>query len=244
MIEFRNVSLCLNGRMILNEISFRLSVGESVLLLGNSGAGKSTILKLTLGLMQPTGGQILVFGKDIRTLPRKELMAMRRRFGMVFQEGALFDSLSVAENVGFFLKEHFSLTEEEIERRVFQTTRDLGIDQFLDYYPSNISGGMKKRVAIARAIISKPSALLYDEPTAGLDPFSACRVVELIEELQKKFQATSLIVSHEIHYFTEVVDRFIMLKDSEIAYDGAPFSEISRHYEENYQPAMCETVVA
>jgi len=144
----------------------------------------------------------------------------------------LFDSLTVEDNVAYFLKENLRMTEAEIKVRVHQTLEFLGLSRFLNYLPSQLSGGMVKRVAIARAIVSKPKALLYDEPTAGLDPISARRVVELIQHLQEKFGTTSLIVSHEIHYFLETARRMLMLKGGTIMYDGEPNLDILEYFDE------------
>ncbi len=222
MIEFKNVSLQLGGRGILRNVSFRVEKGQSVLLAGNSGVGKSTILKLILGLIKPTEGSIRVLGQEISHLPEKRLLQIRQQCGMVFQEGALFDSLTIEENVGFFLRENKKFTAEQVFHKVVEILEYLGLEQYLHYYPSQLSGGMKKRVAIARAIIANPSILLYDEPTAGLDPISANRVVELIDDLRTRMSVTSVIVSHEIHYFLDVVDRMILLKEGTIFYDGVP----------------------
>lgn len=222
MIEFKDVELSLNGKEILNKISFKIDKGQSVLLIGNSGAGKSTILKLLLGLIQPVSGEISVFGKNIAELSTKELMKLRQKCGMVFQGGALFDSLTVEENVGFFLRESQKLSREEVYHGVMEKLEYLHLDTFKDYYPAQLSGGMKKRVAIARAITSGPDVMLYDEPTAGLDPQTATRVVGLIDDLRHRFNVTSLIVSHEIHYFMNVVDRMMLLRNGVIEYDGVP----------------------
>lgn len=222
--------------MILENLSFSIEEGESVMLVGNSGAGKSTILKLILGLIKPTSGSIYIFGKNIAEMSEKQLMKIRQRFGIVFQEGALFDSLTVEENVGFFLKENLKLAGQEIQRRVWETLEFLGLDKFLHYYPAQLSGGMKKRVAVARAVVANPSGMLYDEPTAGLDPVSARRVVELVDNLRNQFNITSLVVTHEVHYFMDAVQRMIMLKDGTVAYDGAPVLDIHEWYEEpSYQ---------
>ncbi len=232
MIEFDKVSLVLRGKKVLWNFSFKVEQGESILLVGNSGAGKSTILKLILGLTKPTSGAIYIQGQDITRMAENELMKIRQNFGMVFQEGALFDSLTVEENVGFFLRENQKLSWEEVNDRVIEKLRYLGLEDYLHYYPSQLSGGMKKRVALARAMVSNPQVLLYDEPTAGLDPFAAKRVVELMAELRKRFGVTNLIVSHEIHYFLNSVDRMILLRQGQNRYDGVPDLGITGLYEE------------
>jgi len=216
MVEFKNVSLILGENEILKDVSFRLEKGKIILLSGNSGEGKSTILKLILRLLKPTSGSINVFGRDIKNLRSKELMKIRQQCGIVFQNGALFDSLNVEENVSFFLREALHIDPGEAHKRVLEILDYLGLKNYLNFYPSQLSGGMKKRVAIARAIVTHPKLLLYDEPTAGLDAPSAFRVVDLIKDLQKQLNVTSLIVSHELHYFTRTIDKSIHLEDGHI----------------------------
>jgi len=239
LIEFDKVSLCLNNRTILKNLSFQVEKGQTLLLVGSSGAGKSTILRLILGLLKPTAGSISIMGKNISQMSEKELNEMRKKFSLVFQNGALFDSSTLLENVGFFLTENEKLPEKEVFRRVEEIMTFLGLENFLDYYPSEISGGMRKRVSIARAIVTNPECLLYDEPTAGLDPFAARKVVDLIKSLQNKFQVTSLIVTHEIHHFANVVDRLLMLKTGSITYDGPYDLSILDHFEESEAPTEC-----
>lgn len=239
MLQFDLVSLCINNRKILNNISFEVKKGETVLLVGSSGAGKSTILRLILGLLKPTSGRITVMGENIALMSENELNKIRKRFSLVFQNGALFDSLTLEENVGFFLRENSDLPDVELKNRVMEITKFLGLENFMHYYPSQISGGMRKRVSIARAIVTNPEALLYDEPTAGLDPFAAKKVVDLIIKLQNKFSVTSLIVTHEIHHFVNVVDRLIMLKNGSISYDGPFDLTILDRFEESEAQAEC-----
>ncbi len=216
MVEFNKVSLTLGDKQILKELSFKIKKGNIVLLSGNSGEGKSTILKLILGLLKPDSGSIKVLGQRINELSDKGLTTLRQQCGIVFQEGALFDSLSVAENVSFFLREALHVEPAEAERRVLEILDYLGLGAYLNYFPAQLSGGMKKRVAIARAIVTHPKLLLYDEPTAGLDARSASRVVELIKDLQQRLNVTSLIVSHELYYFARVMDKMIHLEEGRI----------------------------
>lgn len=239
MIEFDSVSLCLNNRTILKNLSFKVPKGENVLLVGSSGAGKSTILRLILGLLKPTSGRIMVVNNNISLMSESELNEIRKKFSLVFQNGALFDSLTLQENVAFFLAENTDLPREEILSRVVEIMTFLGLENYLDYYPSEISGGMRKRVSIARAIVTNPEVLLYDEPTAGLDPFAAKKVVDLIKNLQQKFQVTSLVVTHEIHHFVNVVDRLIMLKNGSVTYDGSYDLSILDQFEESEAPLEC-----
>jgi phospholipid/cholesterol/gamma-HCH transport system ATP-binding protein len=222
MIEFKNVVYAIREKTILDDVSFLIADGEMVLLMGNSGVGKSTILKLILGLLKPTSGKVLLFGTDITTISENELMILRQKCGIVFQEGALFDSLTVAENIGFFMHDQLKIRVDEVQERVHATLRMLSLEQFLHYYPSQLSGGMKKRVAIARAIVHNPGLLLYDEPTAGLDFYTARKVINVIATLKKQNAVTSLIVSHELHYFLGIIDKLLVLKNGHIVYDDIP----------------------
>lgn len=229
MTKFENVTLYLSERKVLDNLSFSIEEGEMVLLVGGSGAGKSTILRLVMGLIRPTSGRIILNGQDITKMSESQLLKMRHHFGIVFQEGALFDSLTVEENVGFYLRERMNMSPEEVHERVVQELTTLGLQDFLDYYPAQLSGGMKKRVAIARASIKNPECLLYDEPTAGLDPMSSQRVVDLMNELHRD-RITSMIVTHEIHYFLDSVTRMMMLSTGKIVYDGDPIADIHKWY--------------
>ncbi len=216
MIELENVSLTLGKRKILDNLSLRIDAGQIAVLAGNSGEGKSTILKLILGLIRPDSGTVRVLGKNIADLNKKELMGIRQQCGIVFQSGALFDSLTVEENVCFFLKEALHVERSEARKRVIDILEYLGLGKYMHYYPSHLSGGMRKRVAIARAIVTHPKILLYDEPTAGLDTQTAFRVVQLIKDLQKRLNVTSLIVSHELHFFLNVMDKILNLEQGQI----------------------------
>lgn len=232
MIRFEKVTLLFDELLVLDKISFTIGAGELVLLVGGSGSGKSTILRLILGLIKPTSGEIYINDKNITAMEEQKLLKVRQNFGIVFQEGALFDSLTVEENVGFFLKENSELSEEEVHKEVFDELESLGLQDFLDYYPIQLSGGMKKRVAVARASVSNPRVMLYDEPTAGLDPIAAQRVVDLINDLHLKLNITSIVVTHEIHYFVDIVKRVLMIRDGKLVYDGVPVADIHEWYED------------
>jgi phospholipid/cholesterol/gamma-HCH transport system ATP-binding protein len=232
MIRFKEVTLLRDELKVLDSLSFTIDSGELVLLVGGSGSGKSTILKLILGLIKPTIGEIYIANEKITGMREKKMLKVRQNFGIVFQEGALFDSLTVEENVGFFLKENMELSEEEVRKEVIDELKFLGLEGFLDYYPAQLSGGMKKRVAVARAAISNPNVMLYDEPTAGLDPIAAQRVVDLISDLHQQLNITSVVVTHEIHYFVDIVKRVLMLREGNIVYDGEPVADIHEWYED------------
>jgi phospholipid/cholesterol/gamma-HCH transport system ATP-binding protein len=198
MIEFRNVSISFDDEVVLKDISFKIHRGETRIILGESGSGKSTILKLILGLIRPDSGQILIEGRDITQLTERELVSIRRDIGMVFQEGALFDSLSVRENVGYRLSEERQAGESEIEAAVVQLLGFVGLEDAIDKMPAELSGGMKRRVGIARALVGTPKVVLYDEPTAGLDPITKRTILDLIIKLRDIEGVTCVFVTHDL----------------------------------------------
>jgi phospholipid/cholesterol/gamma-HCH transport system ATP-binding protein len=198
MIEFLGVTKSFDDDIILNDVSFTISRGETKIILGESGSGKSTILKLLLGLIRPDSGKILVEGRDITAMSERELVSVRRDIGMVFQEGALFDSLSVRDNVGYRLLEERHLTDEEIDKEVAQLLGFVGLEDAIDKMPAELSGGMKRRVGIARALVGTPKIVLYDEPTAGLDPITKRTIVELMIKLRDMEGVTSVFVTHDL----------------------------------------------
>jgi phospholipid/cholesterol/gamma-HCH transport system ATP-binding protein len=223
MIEFRNVFYSIGEHMILSDVSLFVARGETRVILGPSGSGKSTILRLLLGLARPDSGAILVDGEDITRLDAERLRAIRRRIGMVFQQGALFDSMTVGENVGFSLLEEQDPQEEEIEGTVRTYLSLVGLDSnLLDRMPDQLSGGMQRRVAIARALAARdPVILLYDEPTTGLDPQSAERITDLIVRLRDTMGKTSIMVTHDIADAYKVGNRITLLDEGHIAFEGA-----------------------
>ncbi|UCC49871.1 MAG: ATP-binding cassette domain-containing protein [Gemmatimonadota bacterium] len=224
VIEVRDLSLAFDANPVLNEISFRVREGEALGILGASGVGKSTILKLILRLLVPDGGQILIDGEDINQLSFEEVLKVRQKMGMVFQASALFDSLSVYENVAFPLREHMRLREEEITQAVRQalTMVDLSMGELGARLPAELSGGQKKRVGIARAIVHEPKILLFDEPTTGLDPVTARMIVELMNRLEDELDVTAVVVSHDVRAVLEVSTEIAMLKDGQIIFYGTP----------------------
>ncbi|MDR0843501.1 MAG: ATP-binding cassette domain-containing protein [Acidobacteriota bacterium] len=198
MIEFRGVHKSFGDEVILRDVSFRVDRGETIIILGASGSGKSTILKLILGLISPESGTILVGGQDITPLRERDLVAVRRGIGMVFQEGALFDSLSVRENVGYRLFEEDDMDEDEIEKAVRRELGFVGLEDAIDKMPAQLSGGMKRRVGIARALLGSPPVVLYDEPTAGLDPVIKRTILDLMIRLRDIEGVTSVFVTHDL----------------------------------------------
>lgn len=208
---------------ILKGVNIDFPTGKLTYILGSSGAGKSVTLKHVLGLLRPDSGQVLVGGKDMAKLSGKELKEHRKLFGMLFQNSALFDDFTVFENVAFPLREHTKLTEKEIREKVTRALDMLGMSRAShDKRPNEISGGMKKRVALARAIIREPSILLYDEPTTGLDPVTRTTVDDLIETLKRELHLTSLVISHDIPSALLLADQIAFLHQGEIVFWGKP----------------------
>ena len=208
-IVFEDVHLSFEDNQVLRGVSFQLPLGETKALFGAAGAGKSTILKLALGLMQPDSGRITVLGNDVTQMREQDLFPMRGRLGMVFQESALFDSLTVRENVAYRLMEDRGIYSDEIDRRVREALRFVELEHTLDLFPSELSGGMRRRVAIARAIITQPELLLYDSPTGGLDPVTSNTIVELIVKQRDVYKTSSLLVTHRLQdAFTMATHQF------------------------------------
>jgi len=197
-IEFIDVDLAFDDQVILDKVSFSVRQGETRIVLGGSGSGKSTIINLILGLIKPDAGQILLEGEDITGLDDMEMMRIRRKIGMVFQEGALFDSLSVYDNVAYRLHEE-RLNEDEVEHEVVRMLRFVDLEDAIDKMPSELSGGMRRRVGIARALVGNPSIVLFDEPTAGLDPPTARTICELAIKLRDLEDVSSIFVTHEMN---------------------------------------------
>jgi phospholipid/cholesterol/gamma-HCH transport system ATP-binding protein len=198
VIVFEDVSLAFDQRVVLDAISFQLDRGETKAIFGVAGSGKSTILKLAMGLLKPDSGRVHVLGADITDMSEEDLFALRRKIGMVFQESALFDSLTVRENVAFRLLEEGDVSEADIEKRVREVLSFVELEKTVDLFPSELSGGMRRRVAIARAIINEPELLLYDSPTGGLDPVTSTTIVELIVKQRDVAKTSSLFVTHRL----------------------------------------------
>ena len=243
-IEFQDVTMAYDDRVILDEVSFMVNPGETKIVMGGSGTGKSTILKLVLGLIKPQQGRILIDGDDVTNMTEAELTEIRRKIGMVFQDGALFDSLSVYENVGFRLFEK-GLPENDIEEAVRRMLRFVNLENTLYMMPAELSGGMRRRVGIARALIGSPKLILFDEPTAGLDPPTARTILELAMKLRDLEGVSSIFVTHrledikllsssfatiteggEVEFRSEedklclVNTRFVMLKEGKVVFSG------------------------
>lgn len=242
VVAFQNVSIAFDGQPVLDDVSFTIAPGETRVLLGPAGVGKSVLLKLVNGLLRPDRGSIQLFGEEISKMPEEQLFSLRARTGMVFQEGALFDSLSVRDNVAYQLIQE-RVPDDEINSRVHDALRFVELEETFDLYPAALSGGMRRRVAIARALIRTPELLLYDSPTGGLDPVTSTTIVELIVKERDVSHTPSLLVTHRLqdalllcnHYFdpeqgrmvplpkgiTDPSTTFLMLEDGRLIFDGS-----------------------
>jgi phospholipid/cholesterol/gamma-HCH transport system ATP-binding protein len=207
---------------ILRGLDLEFPRSKLTYILGPSGTGKSVTLKHILGLLDPDQGVVKVFGTDLSTLSVREKIRFREKFGMVFQNSALFDDMTIFENVAFPLREHTQMTEAEIEREVVSVLKTLGMNGPYDKFPNEISGGMRKRVGIARAIVRKPEILLYDEPTTGLDPYTRITVDELIEKIKTDLRLTSVVISHDIPSALRLADQIVFLDQGRVAFRGGP----------------------
>ncbi|UCC44933.1 MAG: ATP-binding cassette domain-containing protein [Candidatus Zixiibacteriota bacterium] len=223
MIQLRNVSFSYGDKAVLQNISFSIEDRESAVIMGPSGSGKSTILRLILGLLNPSEGEVLINGQNISAMPEKHRRRIRKNIGMVFQDGALFDSLTVGENVGYYLLEHTKMTWAEISDAVRQMLGfvDLDADEVGDKLPEHLSGGQQRRVAIGRALLSTdPRIMLYDEPTTGLDPYMTDTVLALINKLKEEKNVSTIAVTHQVADALQLANRFIVIIDGRVAFDG------------------------
>jgi phospholipid/cholesterol/gamma-HCH transport system ATP-binding protein len=212
-IEFQDVTIIYDGRKILNELSFKVMKGETKIILGGSGCGKSTTIKLVLGLLKPDSGKILVDGEDITDYNETQMMKVRKKIGMIFQEGALFDSLSVYENVAFKLHEQ-GVPEEEVEAEVRRMLRFVNLEDAIDKMPAELSGGMRRRVGIARALVGDPKIVMFDEPTAGLDPPTARTICELAMKLRDLEDVSSIFVTHEMNNLEYLTSEYAVVDEA------------------------------
>jgi phospholipid/cholesterol/gamma-HCH transport system ATP-binding protein len=222
MIEVRRLQKSFGPNKILDGVSFRIENGESVAIIGRSGGGKSVLLKHLVGLLQPDSGEILIDGENIGPLNERQLLRVRRKFGMVFQGAALFDSMTVAENVGFAFRNHLHLTPGEIARRVAAALEMVDLPGTENRKPAELSGGMRKRVGLARAIIYEPQIVLYDEPTTGLDPIVSDSIDKLMIRVRDHFKVTSIVVTHDMRSARRVANRVLMLHEKKVYANAAP----------------------
>jgi phospholipid/cholesterol/gamma-HCH transport system ATP-binding protein len=222
MIQLRGVSKRLGSKQVLDGLDLEIPTGITTVILGRSGTGKSVLLKHIIGLMKPDEGSIEIEGEDIAHMDEAELNRVRKRFGMLFQGAALFDSLTVGENVALPMREHLKLPEAEIRRRVAERLSWVGLQGVEDMKPASLSGGMKKRVGLARAVAIDPAYILYDEPTTGLDPIMSDVINELIRSIQKRMGVTSVVVTHDLHSAWKVGDRLALLHEGRVQFTGTP----------------------
>jgi phospholipid/cholesterol/gamma-HCH transport system ATP-binding protein len=221
-IECHNVWKSFARKVVLRGVNLAVRPGETIVIMGQSGSGKSVLLKHIVGLLVPDRGRVLVDGVDVARLSRGKLFGLRMRFGMVFQGSALFDSLSVEENVGLAMREHTQFEDEEIRRICREKLHMVGLDAVGDKYPAELSGGMKKRVGFARAIAMNPHCVLYDEPTTGLDPITTDYVDGMIVAAKQRLGVTSMVISHDVASAFKVADRLAVLYDGHLAAEGTP----------------------
>ena len=212
-IEFRDVTIVFDDRKVLDNLSFKVMKGETKIILGGSGCGKSTTIKLVLGLLKPDSGQILVDGEDVTNYSEVEMMRVRKKIGMIFQEGALFDSLSVYENVAFKLHEQ-GVPEDQVENEVRRMLRFVNLEQAIDKMPAELSGGMRRRVGIARALVGDPKIVMFDEPTAGLDPPTARTICELAMKLRDLEDVSSIFVTHEMNNLDYLTSEYAVVNEA------------------------------
>lgn len=220
LIRIENLTKGFNGNIILDDISLYVDRGENFVVFGQSGTGKSVLLKCIIGLLKPETGKIFINNKNVIELKKKELNKIRKNIGFLFQGAALYDSMTVRENLEFPLKKNFDFTQKEIDEKVKTALDHVSLEEAIDKMPSELSGGMKKRIGLARSIITEPELMLYDEPTTGLDPITSKEISELILTLQKRLNMTSIVVTHDLICANIIADRAIFLRDSKISYEG------------------------
>ena len=232
IIAIKNLHKTFGKNKILKGINLVANKGESLVILGRSGSGKSVTIKCLVGLAEPDEGEIKIFGTETTTLNNEELNDIRVRIGFMFQNGALYDSMSVRQNLRFTLKHHTrNLSEPEIESQIMEALENVGLKESIDKMPAELSGGMKKRIALARAIIIKPEIILYDEPTSGLDTITSREISELIMSVQEKYKTTSIIITHDMPCAKSTANRIIILKEGVICAEGT-YDELEKSDDE------------
>lgn len=220
VVDIQDVHKAFNGFIVLDGVSQSVHEGENLVIFGKSGTGKSVLLKCIVGLLTPDSGKVLVGGNEIATLKQKDLNELRKNIGFLFQSAALYDSMSVRENLEFPLRRNFNFSEEEIDKKVKRTLEMVSLSHSIDKMPSELSGGMRKRIGLARTIITEPKLMLYDEPTTGLDPITTKEISKLIRDLQNELKMTSLIVTHDMICAKIISDRAIVLRDGKLIAEG------------------------
>jgi phospholipid/cholesterol/gamma-HCH transport system ATP-binding protein len=221
MIEVRKLTKSFGGRAVLHEVDLTMEEGRTLVILGRSGCGKSVVLKHLIGLLKPDSGEVLVDGEDIIGLPERKLTAVRRKIGMLFQSAALFDSMSVEANLAFPLREQGMRDEKEIDARIAEALDMVALEGEQLKMPADLSGGMRKRVGLARTIVGRPRCVLYDEPTTGLDPITSDSINHMIRRLQRRLGVTSIVVTHDMKTAFHCADRVALLHEGRVHFDGS-----------------------
>lgn len=222
VIALDDVRVSYGAEPVLDDFSFAVRGGETVVVFGESGSGKSTVLMLILGLLHPDAGRVEVVGQQISGQKESALYPIRRRIGMVFQHGALFDSETVERNIGFRMLQTPDPDYQAYRREVAEKLAFVGLSDYGDRFPGELSGGQRKRVAIARAMVGNPEIMLYDEPTTGLDPITARKVLDVMRRVKTELGTTSVVVTHELHYAYTIADRVVLIRDGWVVFDGTP----------------------
>lgn len=229
--EIEHLKKSFGNNAVLKDLSFKINKGENLAIFGKSGSGKSVLIKCLVGLIEPDEGKIVLLDQDISKLNDEELNVLRKKIGFLFQSAALYDSMTVRENIAFPLRDLKSKPKEEIDALVMEALKNVGLEDAIDKMPSELSGGMRKRIGLARTLILKPEIILYDEPTTGLDPITSKEISELILDIQKKYNTASIIITHDMECAHIAANRIIMIKDGTAAAEGT-FEELSKSEDE------------
>ena len=226
IIEIQHLKKSFGDKEVLKDINLKINKGENLVVFGKSGSGKSVLIKCLVGLIEADDGEVILLGTNMTELNKNELNILRKKVGFLFQSGALYDSMSVRENLEFPLRDSKSQTKDEINQLVIETLKSVGLEEAIDKMPSELSGGMRKRVALARTLILKPEIILYDEPTTGLDPITSKEISQLLLDVQKKYNTTSIIITHDVECARIVSNRMVIIKDGALNTEGT-FGELS-----------------
>jgi phospholipid/cholesterol/gamma-HCH transport system ATP-binding protein len=224
--EIQHLKKSFGGRTVLKDINFTIAKAENLVVFGKSGSGKSVLIKCLVGLLEPEEGKVILLGQDISSLNEKAFNALRKKVGFLFQSGALYDSMTVGENLKFPLRDLKEMRKEETDALVIEALKNVGLEDAIDKMPSELSGGMRKRVGLARTLILKPDIILYDEPTTGLDPITSKEISQLILDIQRKYNAASIIITHDVECARLTANRMIVIKEGECVAEGS-FKELS-----------------
>jgi phospholipid/cholesterol/gamma-HCH transport system ATP-binding protein len=231
VVEIEHLKKSFGTNHVLNDINLKISKGENLVIFGKSGSGKSVLIKCLIGLIEPDEGIVTLFGKNVTELNNDELNKVRKKVGFLFQSAALYDSMTVRENLEFPLRDIKSQSKEETDALVLEALKNVGLENAIDKMPSELSGGMRKRVGLARTLILKPDIILYDEPTTGLDPITSKEISQLILEVQKKYNTASIIITHDVECARLTANRMIVIKEGVCTADGS-FEELSESKDE------------